>query len=118
MPFYKFKVVKSRAASKSEYNLPDLNEQAFLWIGELADSFPEKEFLLLHSGLFNDGDKAFLEFQCDGSLDVQEVADILFDEEQYDPYKLRVWPAEGVEEEQIIEVWFSGLNEPKMTRIF
>jgi hypothetical protein len=114
MPFYKFKVVKSRVGE----DLPDLNEQAFLWIGELADSFPEKEFLLLFSGLFVNGVEAFLEFQCDESLDVQEVADVLFDEEQYNAEKLRVWPAEAANDEQIIEVWFSGLNEPEMTRIF
>jgi hypothetical protein len=116
MPFYKFKVVKSCAGEE----LPDLNEQAFLWIGELADAFPEKEFLLLHSGSFNDGVEAFLEFQCEGFIDVQEVADILFDEEQYDPDKVRVWPAEAASEEQIIEVWFSGLSEEedKMIRIF
>ena len=114
MPFYKFKVVKSRMGEQ----LPDLNEQAFLWIGELADAFPEKEFLLLHSGLFGDGVEAFLEFQCDSGLDVQEIADILFDEDQYDVERVRVWPAENASEEQIIEVWFSGLNEPTMTRIF
>ena len=114
MPFYKFKVVKSRAGEE----LPDLNEQAFLWIGELADAFPEKEFLLLFSGEFNSGVEAFLEFQCDESLDIQEVADILFDEEQYDVDRVRIWPAEGAGEEQITGVWFSGLNEPTMTRIF
>lgn len=114
MPFYKFKVVKSCVGDQ----LPDLNEQAFLWIGELADAFPEKEFLLLHSGFFGNGVEAFLEFQCDESLDVQEVADILFDEEQYDPDRVRVWPSEGADEEQITGVWFSGLNEPMMVRIF
>ncbi len=114
MPFYKFKVLKNRAGEE----LPDLNEQAFLWIGELADAFPEKEFLLLHSGFFSNGVEAFLEFQCDESLDVQEVADILFDEEQYDPFRVRVWPAEAASEEQIVGVWFSGLNEPEMTQIF
>lgn len=114
MPFYKFKVVKSHVGD--EY--PDVNEQAFLWIGELADSFPEKEFMLLYSGLFGKGVEAFLEFQCDESLDTQEVADILFDEDQYEAEKVRVWPAENASEEQIIEVWFSGLNEPEMVRIF
>ncbi len=114
MPFYKFKVVKSRAGD----DLPDLNEQAFLWLGELADSFPEKEFLLLFSGEFGRGVEAFLEFQCDSSLDVQEVADILFDDEQYDPQRVRVWPAEGADDENITQVWFSGLNEPEMVRIF
>jgi hypothetical protein len=114
MPFYKFKVMKSRTGEE----LPDLNEQAFLWIGELADAFPEKEFLLLHSGLFGNGVEAFLEFQCNESLDIQEVADILFDDEQHDPDRVRVFPAEVVNEEQIISVWFSGLNEPNATRIF
>ncbi len=114
MPFYKFKVLKNRAGDQ----LPDLNEQAFLWIGELADAFPEKEFLLLHSGEFNRKVEAFLEFQCDESLDVQEVADVLFEEEQYDPDRVRVWPAESADDENIIQVWFSGLNEPEMTRIF
>ncbi len=114
MPFYKFKVLKNRAGDQ----LPDLNEQAFLWIGELADAFPEKEFLLLCSGLFGKGVEAFLEFQCSESLDVQEVADVLFDEEQYDPQRVRVWPAEAAEEEQITGVWFSGLNEPEMRQIF
>ena len=114
MPFYKFKVLKSRTGEE----LPDLNEQAFLWIGELADAFPEKEFLLLFSGEFHSGLEATLEFQCDQSLDIQEVADILFDEEQYHDEKVRVWPAEGVHEEQITGVWFSGLNEPEMVRIF
>lgn len=111
MPFYKFKVVKSCVGD----DLPDLNEQAFLWLGELADAFPEKEFLLLFSGVFGKGVEATLEFQCDSSLDVQEVADVLFEEDQYNPSTVRVWP-EG--EEQIIQVWFSGLNEPEMTRIF
>ena len=116
MPFYKFKVVKSRAGDQ----LPDLNEQAFLWIGELADAFPEKEFLLLHSGLFGNGIEAFLEFQCNESLDIQEVADILFDDEQHDPDRARVCPADVVNEEQITGVWFSGFSEeePTMTRIF
>jgi hypothetical protein len=114
MPFYKFKVMKSRPGDE----LPDLNEQAFLWIGELADAFPEKEFLLLFSGLYEKGVEATLEFQCDECLDIQEVADVLFDEEQYDPQKVRVWPAEGAEDEQITQVWFSGLNEIEMTRIF
>lgn len=114
MPFYKFKVLKSCVGD----GLPDLNEQAFLWIGELADAFPEKEFLLLYSGFFGKGVEATLEFQCDECLDVQEVADVLFDEEQFDPQKVRVWPAECAKDEQIIQVWFSGLNEPEMTRIF
>jgi hypothetical protein len=116
MPFYKFKVLKSRTGEE----LPDLNEQAFLWIGELADAFPEKEFLLLFSGEFHSGLEAFLEFQCDQSLDIQEVADILFDEEQYHDEKVRVWPAEGAHEEQITGVWFGGLSEeePEMVRIF
>ena len=114
MPFYKFKVVKSCVGEE----VPDLNEQAFLWIGELADAFPEKEFLLLHSGFFGRGVEAFLEFQCDSGLDVQEVADILFDEEHYDPQRQRVWPAENADAEQIIKVWFSGLNETEMTQIY
>jgi hypothetical protein len=111
MPFYKFKVVKSQVGDE----LPDLNEQAFLWIGELADAFPEKEFLLLFSGVFDKSKEAVLEFQCDQPLEVSEVADILFEEDQFHEKSVRVWPSD---EEQIIEVWFSGLNEPEMVRIF
>lgn len=114
MPFFKFKVVKSRTGDE----LPDLNEQAFLWLGELADSFPEKEFLLLHSGNFGNSVEAFLEFQCNESLDVQEVADILFDDEQYCVDKTRVWPVECANEEQIIQVWFSGLKDDTMIQLF